>query len=205
MRNLSATLLVVLVCSVSYGQTSPGQQPSTAPATTNDSSSQQPMPPASLPQDSTTPAQGNPPASQDTKGSRVKHKLGDLTPHCIDIFAYHTCWSSPPPGKARTALPEDQAEYAKDMDVGDFYLNEKKNYMAAAMRFRDALDHKPNDPAATYMLAQSLEGLNQIDDARQVYEIYLKLEPKGKFAAQAKNALGRLQVKGVNADADKPK
>lgn len=77
--------------------------------------------------------------------------------------------------------------------------------MGAAMRFQDALDHKPNDPPATYMLAQALEGLRQIDDARQVYEVYLKLDPKGKFATQARKALDGLKTKGVNADADKPK
>lgn len=213
MRYLAATLLFVLICSISYGQNSSTQQPSgtpaTTPATTNDSSSHQPKPPvSSLPDDSTTSGQGQAQAPQGKKegaGSRAKHKLGQLAPDCINIFAYRRCWFSPGDGNHQPATTNVDPEYAKDMEVGDFYLNERKNYIGAAMRFQDALDHKPNDPAATYMLAQSLEGLRQIDEARQVYEVYLKLDPKGKFAIQARKALEGLKSKGVNADADKPK
>lgn len=79
------------------------------------------------------------------------------------------------------------------MDVGKFYLNERKNYAGATLRFRDALQHKPDDPVATFMLAQSLEGLHQAEEARENYATYLTLEPNGRFAGQAKKALGRLQ------------
>lgn len=213
MRNLAATLLFVLICPASYGQNSSTQQPSgtsaTTPATTNDSSSQQPKPPvSSLPDDSTTSGQGQAQAPQDKKegtASLAKHKLGQLAPDCINIFAYRRCWSVPDDGNNQSANTDVDAEYAKDMEVGGFYLNERKNYMGAAMRFQDALDRKPSDPAATYMLAQSLEGLHQIDEARQVYEVYLKLDPKGKFATQARKALDSLKAKDVNADANKPK
>ena len=87
--------------------------------------------------------------------------------------------------------------------MGDFYLNERKNYKGAELRFRDALEHKPNDPLATFRLAQSLEGLSQFDDARQNYESYLKLDPNGHFAEQANKALERLQSK--TATDKKPK
>ena len=89
------------------------------------------------------------------------------------------------------------------MEVGDFYLNEKRNYMGAALRFRDALEHNPNDPLATFRLAQSLEGLSQFDEARQTYATYLKLEPNGRLVDQANKALERLQSK--TASDKKPK
>ena len=211
MRYLSATLLFVLVCAVAQAQTTTGAQtpnpPTNLPSTpTTDSSSQQVKPPlAPLPDDSPMPDQGKLPMPQDKKQSTAKRKLEQAAPNCLNIFAYHTCWSSPPASPAKAANPAADAEFAKDIEVGDFYLTERKNYAGAAMRFRDALELVPNDPEATYKLAQSLEGLHQIDEARQDYETYLRLQPEGKFAAQAKKALERLQQNGAAATAEKPK
>ena len=212
MRYLSATLVFVLVCAVAQAQTTTGAQtpnpPTNLPSTpTTDSSSQQVKPPlAPLPDDSPMPDQGKLPMPQDTKKSAVKRKLEQLAPNCLDIFyGFHTCWSSPPAPPAKSLNRATDPEFAKDMEVGDFYLTERKNYAGAAMRFRDALELEPNDPEAIYKLAQSLEGLHQIDEARQDYETYLRLQPEGKFAAQAKKALERLQQNGAAATADSPK
>jgi|SRR5215813_5943816 len=197
MSRISATsLLIILVCAAAGAQTSTNP-PATSP-TGPDSTSQQSQP-ASSPDTSAPaqPAQPAPTATQDKKESGVKHKLEELSPNCINIFAYRHCWSSPPPPAPKPAAKDVDPEYAKDMDVGEFYLKERKNYAGAAMRFRDALAHKANDPAATFKLAQSLEGLRQTDEAREQYQAYLKLEPQGQFAGEANKAIDRLQGKGA--------
>lgn len=132
--------------------------------------------------------------------------MQEAVPHCLNIFAYHTCWSQPPAPKSQpAAAPKDDPEFAKDIDVGDFYLTEKKNYKGAELRFRDALEHKPNDPTATFKLAQALEGLKAADEARDTYAAYLKLEPNGPFAVQAKKAIDRLQANSAAQAPNKSK
>lgn len=196
MRRFSAPLLLVVLFSLAvYCQTSVPQPPNT-PLPPGDSSSRQVQPPsAPLPEDAPMPDLGTLPDTQGKHQSTAKRKLQELTPHCLDIFfAFHTCWSQPPAPKPEPGVsPKDDPEFAKDMDVGDFYLTEKKNYKGAELRFRDALERKPNDPAATFRLAQSLEGLGQLDEARTGYDAYLKLQPDGVFAGQAKKSLERLQ------------
>ena len=211
MRSISATLLLMfLICSIATGQTSTNPPTTSNPPGSGnppsaDSSSQQAQPQSvPLPDDSPMPDLGTLPQTQDKKQSAVKRKLKELDPHCLNIFLFHTCWSQPPAPEAKTSpQSKDDPEFTKDMEVGDFYLNEKRNYMGAALRFRDALEHKPNDPLATFRLAQSLEGLSQFDEARKTYESYLKLDPNGRLVDQANKALERLQSK--TASDKKPK
>lgn len=220
MRRLFATLLlVILVSLVAQGQSTTPQssKPSASPG---DSSSQQAQP-SSTPQSSSTPPGSTdsnskqtqpsstpaPPQAaspnQDTqadsssnhKQSVVKRKLKELAPGCVNVGTYQKCRSSKgkdSDAKAGAASFPDK-EYADDMDVGDFYF-QKKNYAGAVLRFKDALERKPNDPPATFRLAQSLEALHQADEARDDYSAYLKLEPEGQFAGEAKKALDRLQA-----------
>lgn len=208
MRRISAPLLlVVLFSSLVYSQTSNPRPPNTPPAPGESSSQQQAQPSsAPLPDDAPMPDLGTFPDTEGKKQSAVKRKLEDLKPHCIDIFALHTCWSQPPAPKPQPAAKTtDDPEYLKDMDVGDFYLTEKKNYKGAELRFRDALEHKPNDPTATFRLAQSLEGLGQANEAKDDYGAYLTLAPNGPFVDQAKKALERLQAKSASQGSDKAK
>jgi hypothetical protein len=206
MRRIFATLLLAIsFCLVAQGQTSTPQSPNT-PLPPGDSSSrqaQQPSPP--MPPDAPLPDPSTFPASSDKNNPAIKRKLEQLVPSCLNVlWGFHTCWYLPPasPPKAKTSTSAvDEAEFAKDMDVGAFYLNERRNYMGAMMRFRDALEHKPNDPLATFKLAQALEGLHRADEAREGYATYLKLEPKGHFVSDAKKAIDRLQSK--NADSMK--
>jgi tetratricopeptide (TPR) repeat protein len=81
---------------------------------------------------------------------------------------------------------------AKDVEVGDFYFK-RKNYRAAQDRYREALLYKDNDAGATIRLAECLEKLEQPDDARKEYEIYLKILPHGPQAEEATKALDRLK------------
>ena len=86
----------------------------------------------------------------------------------------------------------------KDIEVGEFYLK-RKNYRAAEDRFREALIYKPGDAIATYRLAEVLDAQGRTADAVENYEQYLKIPSSGKFTAEAKKALARLEAKTSQA------
>jgi tetratricopeptide (TPR) repeat protein len=85
----------------------------------------------------------------------------------------------------------DPHKSAKDIEVGDYYFN-RKNYVAAESRYREALYYKNNDALATYRLAVCLEKLDRPDEAREQYENYLKILPHGPQAEGAKKEIERL-------------
>jgi tetratricopeptide (TPR) repeat protein len=87
----------------------------------------------------------------------------------------------------------DPHKAAKSIEVGDFYFR-RKNYRAAEGRYRDALQYKDNDAVATIRLAECLEKLGVLDDARAEYESYLKILPHGPESAQAQKAIDRLKL-----------
>ena len=78
------------------------------------------------------------------------------------------------------------------MEVGDFNFKDK-NYRGAELRFRDALNYKPDDPEATFELAESLQRLGNSDEAKEGYQTYLKVQPDGPYAERARTALQRLE------------
>jgi len=77
---------------------------------------------------------------------------------------------------------------AHDMDVGQTYLSMNK-YEAARERFEEALRLAPENPLVYFRMAQSLQGMQRLDPARLYYRKYLELEPKGRFAGDAKKAI----------------
>lgn len=86
-------------------------------------------------------------------------------------------------------VPADAArEAAHDINVGETYLS-ANSYDAARERFEEALRLSPENPLACFRLAQSLQGMQRLDPARMYYRKYLELEPKGKFAKNAKKAI----------------
>jgi Flp pilus assembly protein TadD len=87
----------------------------------------------------------------------------------------------------------DPHKAAKDIEVGNYYFK-RGNYKAAEDRFREALNYKENDAVATFRLAESLEKLGVLDDARAEYESYLKILPHGPEASQAQKALEKLKA-----------
>jgi len=89
--------------------------------------------------------------------------------------------------------PWDPHKAAKDVEIGDFYFK-RKNYRAAEDRYREALYYKNNDAMATYRLAVCLEKLGLPNDARTVYENYLKILPHGPEAPEAEKAIARLSA-----------
>jgi len=87
--------------------------------------------------------------------------------------------------------PWDPHRAIKDIEVGDFYLK-RKNYRAAADRYREALVYKPEDAMAQLRLGETLEKLGELDEARQNYEGYLKILPEGPLAKEAHHGLERI-------------
>jgi tetratricopeptide (TPR) repeat protein len=86
----------------------------------------------------------------------------------------------------------DPHRAAKDVEIGDFYFK-RKNYHAAQDRYREALVYKPKDAIATFRLAQTLEKVGEVDEARENYEAYLKILPEGPYSKEAHLALDRLK------------
>jgi tetratricopeptide (TPR) repeat protein len=95
--------------------------------------------------------------------------------------------------------PWNPHKAAKDIEVGDYYFKERKNYRAAADRYREALLYKENDAVATFRLAVCLEKLDQPDEARKEYEAYLKILPHGPQELEAQKAIQRLKGTAANA------
>jgi tetratricopeptide (TPR) repeat protein len=158
----------------------------TTQAPSGESTSRPAEPPT--PPDAPSPDQGTmttPPAK-----SAAKRTLNKLDPHCIDVI-FHTCWSSPAADAAHPA-PDAEKQAADDINVGYYYLKDK-NYVAAESRLKEALELKPDSPAALIGLAQAQQKLGKRDAARQNYEAYLKLSPDGPDADKVKKALAQLK------------
>ena len=93
---------------------------------------------------------------------------------------------------ARTAAaPTDDsaaAESARDVAAGETFLT-RNQYDAARERFEDALRLTPDNPLICFRLAQSLQGMQQLEPARSYYQKYLELAPHGPYAGDAKRAI----------------
>lgn len=94
-------------------------------------------------------------------------------------------------GSGNGVHPWDPHKAAKDIEVGDFYFK-LKNYIAAESRYREALFYKDNDALATFRLAECLEKMDRLDEARQEYESYLRILPNGPQAEKANKAIAKL-------------
>ena len=81
---------------------------------------------------------------------------------------------------------------AHNVEVGDYYF-EAKNYTAASLRYNDALEQKPADPAIHVRLGRVLEKLNQLPQAIEHYKAVHRLAGSEKWSDEAKAALLRLQ------------
>jgi Tfp pilus assembly protein PilF len=93
-----------------------------------------------------------------------------------------------------TAAPNaDQGKIAAhDIDVGETYLS-TNHFASAHERFEEALRITPDNPLLFFRLAQSLQGMQQLEPARLYYRKYLEVQPKGKFAGNAKKALQQIE------------
>ena len=85
------------------------------------------------------------------------------------------------------------------MDAGGLYFKDK-NYKGAELRFRDALDYKPDQPDATFRLAETLDRLGKNDEAQRTYEAYMRIQPNGTYAEKVRMALQRFGKKSARRD-----
>jgi outer membrane protein assembly factor BamD (BamD/ComL family) len=84
----------------------------------------------------------------------------------------------------------ESREYLQDMELGTYYFT-RKNYRGAMFRFRHALE-RASPGEATFRLAESLDKLNESEEAKGAYQAYLESQPSGPFSQQARVALQRL-------------
>lgn len=140
--------------------------------------------------------------------SSSKETQIDLSPPADDAKAHPkssgvgTDESAPNDNDVTEFHPWDPHRAAKDIEVGDFYFK-RKNYVAAESRYREALYYKDNDAMATVRLAECLEKMDRPDEAREVYENYLKILPHGPRAEDVNKALQRLTSPAANAKPSK--
>ncbi|HEY6253637.1 MAG TPA: tetratricopeptide repeat protein [Candidatus Angelobacter sp.] len=66
------------------------------------------------------------------------------------------------------------------------------DFESAHTSFVKALQIVPDDPVANFRLAESLQGLQRLDEARIFYRKYLILQPNGKMAADAKRQINEI-------------
>jgi tetratricopeptide (TPR) repeat protein len=151
--------------------------------------------------------------------SSKKHRNADPLPRSICIFGWCRGASKTPPtnsGPARQgnassenttststtggntpvgkcdAAMELALEAAHDVDVGDYYFEQKK-YNAAMLRYNDALEEKPGDTAIHVRSGRTLEKLHQLPQAIEQYKAALKLTGPPKWVDEANSSLLRLQ------------
>lgn len=191
-----------------------GQSPNPAnPAPSNSQTPDSASPPAAKPAPPRNPNL-TPPRSDRVRASDLGDDPGessskdepiDLSPPADDAKAHPQSSdilmdAEGAPGNSNVSefRPWNPHKAAKDIEVGDFYFKERKNYPAAAARYHEALLYKPNDAVATFRLALCLEKMEQPDEALKGYESYLKILPRGPQAEQAQKAIQRLQGTATN-------
>jgi len=133
------------------------------------------------------------PESEENPGSysSSKDSRGDISPPANDASHPGADVKVDPNDDVVEMKPWNPNEADKDVEVGTFYFR-RGNYKAAEARFRDALKWMDNHAEANYRLATVLEKEGKHTEARQYYEAYLKILPKGEFAGDSRKALSRL-------------
>ena len=81
---------------------------------------------------------------------------------------------------------------AHNVEVGD-YSFEAKNYGGALLRYKDAVEEKPEDAAIHVRLGRVFERLGQIPQAIEQYKAAQERPGPAKWSDEAKAAVLRLQ------------
>ena len=85
----------------------------------------------------------------------------------------------------------EQTRLADDLKIGAFYMKDG-NAQGAYLRFKDAVDHAPDDSDAHYNLAEAASKLNKHDEAVLHYRECLRLDPAGDHDKASRKALQKL-------------
>jgi hypothetical protein len=62
------------------------------------------------------------------------------------------------------------------------------------------LQYKPNDAAATFRIAETLDKSGDLARAQSYYQAYLKILPSGPYAAQTRKALERIKMQAEHPE-----
>ena len=167
-------------------------------ASQQDTSPQDTKPVEQVPVDKSAPApkdnRASPPRTDNVPAgeSSSKQTRIDVSPPANDTKAH------PEAALSDTGVdeftPYAPMKAMKAVEIGDFYFK-KENYSAAISRYREALEFKPHDAEATFKLAEVLNKTGDTAGAKENYEAYLKILPKGPYAKKAHEALNALKVK----------
>jgi hypothetical protein len=180
---IALCVTVLLACHAESQQT---PQPSGSVKTQSIPVTTAPQPPS--PDDAPIPNQGATPVPYRSI-SPIKRTLRRLDPNCFDAI-FHVCWSSPPTDDPIYKSYE-QKRVVEDLELGDAYMKER-NYRGAEFRFEDALQYEPENPGATFKLAEALQNLGRKAEACARYKNYLEIDPSGAFSDRAKKGLQKL-------------
>jgi len=96
------------------------------------------------------------------------------------------------PVESASTVP-DAAQVRQDIEVGESYLS-RNDFQSALERFEEAIRLAPEDPVVNLRMAESLHGLQQLDQARRFYQKYLTLQPNGHYAADAKRGIAQINA-----------
>lgn len=101
------------------------------------------------------------------------------------LGAQHPPKPQEPPEEDESLATKEYAfnplQAAKEVKVGEYYFK-KKNYKAAALRFREATRWNPGFADAYLRLAESEEKLNDRASAKEAFAKYLELNPTARDA-----------------------
>lgn len=95
------------------------------------------------------------------------------------------------PRLQKTQLAGQQADAQQMIQEGEAALV-KNDYESAHASFVKALQIAPDNPTANFRLAESLQGLQRLDEARIFYRKYLALQPNGKMASDARRQISEI-------------
>src|SRR5436305_2568979 len=134
--------------------------------------------------------------------AETQEKLGLFTPAYLNYRAYLQLLPNGPVSKeaqeavtrlepkveAQKASPELQAI----LKEGEAALSQN-DFETAYARFAKALQTLPDDPLTNFHLAESLQGMQRLDEARLFYQKSLDLQPNGPHAREARRQISEIK------------
>jgi hypothetical protein len=89
-------------------------------------------------------------------------------------------------------VQSDDERVDEDLYIAKFYLHDE-NYQGAYLRAKDAVSIQPDYSATHFALAEVAQKMKKKDEAIAEYQTYLKLDPDGEKAKDARKALAELK------------
>jgi tetratricopeptide (TPR) repeat protein len=101
-----------------------------------------------------------------------------------------------PPEEDKTQIPKEYSfnpvQSKKEATVGEFYFK-KRDFKAAAGRFREATKWNEGNADAWLRLGDAQERMKDLRAAQQAWEKYLQLAPDAKGAVEVRKKLAKLK------------